>query len=138
MLKSFILLSLLASFSLLLPLPLYAQNPQPWGGHCVASVTTSQGTYDDIATIQGLECLVANVLQFVTYAAGLVFLFMFIRGGFSYLFSSGDPKKAESASSTITSAFFGLVGVLVSWFILRFIANFTGIPNITNFVIPGP
>jgi hypothetical protein len=129
---------LLIILPLIFPNPSFAQNPQPWSGRCVATVITSKGTFTDIATIQGVECLVANLLQFVTYAAGVVFLFMFISGGFSYLFSSNDPKKVAAAGATLTSAFIGLIGIVASWFILRFIANFTGIPNLTNFVIPGP
>ena len=106
--------------------PIYAQTE--WAGKCVR-----QG---DVATIQGLECLFYNVLQVIVSIAGLVFLFMFISGGYSYLFSGGDEKKVAQASSTLGNAVIGLVGIIVSWLILRFIGNFTGV-NVTDFVIPG-
>ena len=106
--------------------PIYAQTK--WTGKCVA-----QG---DVATIQGLECLFYNILQVIVAIAGLVFLFMFISGGYSYLFSGGDEKKVAQASSTLGHAVIGLIGIIISWFILRFISDFTGV-NVTDFVIPG-
>ncbi|MFA6250686.1 MAG: pilin [Candidatus Shapirobacteria bacterium] len=134
MVKSF-LLFLCLSLPFLSPSPLLAQSD--WNnGRCTKTVTTSRGTFDDVATIQGVECAFANVLQVVTYLAGLVFIFMFISGGFNYLFSSGDPKKAAAAAASLTSAFIGLAGVILAWLVLSFIANFTGLPNITKFEIP--
>lgn len=119
--------------SLLLPLTTYLSLPTPihaqsaWSGKCVA-----QG---DVATVQGLECLFGNVLQVIVSLAGIVFFVMFINGGFQYLFSSGDQKKAAAASSTLTMAIMGLVGVVASYLILKLIQTITG-ANITNFVIP--
>ena len=108
--------------------PVYAQAPAAWAGRCV-----SQG---DVATIQGFECLFYNILQIVTYAAGVAFLFMFISGGFQYLYSSNDAKKVAGASATLTMAIAGLVGLIASFFILKLIQNFTG-AQVTNFIIPG-
>ena len=98
-----------------------------WTGRCV--------TQGDVATIQGFECLFANILQIIVVIAGLAFFFMFISGGFKYLTSGGDEKLA-SASSTLTMAIIGLVGVIASWLILNFIQKFTGV-NVTIFQIPG-
>ena len=115
--------------------PIQAQNTQLWttqqGGRCVGT-----GANKDIATIQGLECLFYNVLQIIVFIAGIAFLFMFISGGFKYLFSSGEQKAVAAASSTLTMAIIGLVGIIASWLILSFIQKFTGI-NITQFKIPG-
>lgn len=114
--------------------PALAQITQDWitppPGQQVVCVTET-----DVATIQGLGCLFYNVLQVITYLAGLVFLFMFIKGGFTYLFSGADPKKTAAASATLTMSVIGLVGIIVSWFVLRFIQEFTGI-NVIDFVIP--
>jgi hypothetical protein len=75
------------------------------------------------------------MLQVIVSLAGIVFFVMFINGGFQYLFSSGDQKKAAAASSTLTMAIMGLVGVVASYLILKLIQTITG-ANITNFVIP--
>jgi len=108
--------------------PAFAASKTTWSGNCVMS-------NGEIATIQGFECLFYNVMQVVVYLAGLVFLFMFITGGFKYMFASGDPKKIASASSTLTLSLLGLVGVIVSVLILRLIENLTGV-NVTQFAVP--
>lgn len=100
-----------------------------WSGRCVGV-----GQASDVATIKGFECLFYNALQVVVYIAGVVFFAMLITGGFKYLFSSGDQKKVAAASSTLTMSIIGLVGVIVSYFILRFIQEFTGI-NVLQFKI---
>ena len=107
--------------------PVYAQG-KTWSGACVSN---------GVATIKGFECLFQNILQIIVGAAGLSFFAMFIVGGFKYLTSGGDSKKAAAASSTLTMAVIGVVGVIVSWLILLFIKNFTGI-DVTIFKIPSP
>lgn len=101
-----------------------------WSGRCVSP------TNPDVPTIQGLECLFLNVLQVISFFAGLVFLFVLVTAGFKYIFSGNDPKKVASVSSTITMGIIGLVGIILSWFILRLIHNFTGV-DVTKFLIPG-
>jgi len=111
--------------------PVHAQNTAAWAGRCVGT-----GANSDVATIQGLECLFYNVLQIIVMVAGLAFFAMFISGGFKYLFSSNDQKAVAAASSTLTMAIIGLVGIIASWLILSFIQKFTGV-NVTIFKIPG-
>lgn len=123
---SFILFFFL-TFSLFGLSPVYAQTA--WSGRCVSSSDAS------VPTIQGLECLFYNVLQVITYVAGLAFFMMFIVGGFKYLFSSNDQKAVAQASSTLTMAVIGLVGIILAWFILKFLSDFTG-QNLLNFEIP--
>jgi len=105
------------------PIPVCAAD---WNSTCVK---------DGVATIQGFNCLFANIAQVIVYFAGLVFFIMFIRGGFSYLTSGGDPKKIAKATSTLTMAVIGLVGVIISFLIIKFIESFTGV-NVTEFAIP--
>jgi len=118
-------------YYLLFTPPIIAQSPKAWTGRCVGT-----GTNTDIPTIQGFECLFYNILQFIVFFAGLIFLFMFISGGFKYMASSNDEKAVAAAGSTLTSAIIGLVGIIASWLILSFIQKFTGI-NITKLIIPG-
>lgn len=106
------------------PAPVFAEGV--WSGACVK---------DGVATIQGLGCVFQNIAQVIVYFAGIVFFFMFIKGGFQYLTSGGDPKKTAKATSTLTMSIVGLVGVIISFLIIKFIQNFTGV-NVTDFVIP--
>lgn len=108
------------------PYPVFALDS--WNSKCVTS--------DGVAKIQGFECLFANISQVIVYFAGLIFFIMFIKGGFSYLTSGGDPKKTAKATTTLTVSIVGLVGVIASFLILKFIFQFTGI-NVTEFSIPG-
>lgn len=99
-----------------------------WSGRCLMAGT-------DVATIQGFECLFYNILQVIVIFAGLAFLFMFISGGFQYLISEGDPKKAAGAQATLTMSIVGIIGVVASFLILKLISNFTGV-DVTKFYIP--
>lgn len=120
--------------SYLFPVSALAQGTV-WSTRCVKNIAITGGTVD-VPTIQGFECLFANVLKVVVTVAGLAFFIMFIVGGFQYMQTSNDPKAVAAASSTLTYAVIGLVGVIVSWLILSFIKTFTGV-DVTNFQIPG-
>ena len=106
------------------PTPVFAQSA--WSDVCVKG---------DTATIQGFQCLFGNIAQVVIYFAGIVFFFMFISGGFQYLTSGGDPKKTAKATSTLTMSIVGIVGVIISFLIMKFIQKFTGV-NVVDFIIP--
>lgn len=125
----FFLLFLVTSY--LFPVSVSAQGTV-WSSRCVQTV---KGV--DVPTIQGFECLFANILKIIVTVAGLAFLVIFIAGGFQYMQSSGDPKATAAASSTLTYAIIGLVGIIVSWLIIAFISQFTGI-DVNKFEIPGP
>jgi hypothetical protein len=109
------------------PQPVFAESN--WTSQCYQVINGEK-----IPTIKGFECVFSNILQVITTFAGLVFFAMFIVGGFKYLTSGGDPKKAAAASSTLTMSIIGLVGVIVSWLILLFIKNLTGV-DVTQFKI---
>ena len=132
--KIFPLLIFFLFFFSLATTPVLSQTTLKWEDQ-----TTSSGQKcvlrGDVATIQGLECLFYNVLQVIVYIAGLAFIFMFISGGFQYLTSAGDPKATAQSSSTLAMAILGLVGIILSWLILKFIQDFTGV-NVTEFKIP--
>ncbi len=117
----------IAIFRLFFTSSVFAQ-PVDWGGLCVKA--------GDVATLQGLECLFFNILQVIVLFAGLAFFVMFIVGGFQYLMSSNDQKAVAQASSTLTMAFIAVIGVILAWFALNFIHNFTGV-NVLDFRIPG-
>ena len=112
--------------------PTLAQ-PKPWtAGLCVGTEGTK---FEGVATIQGFECLFFNILQVITVFAGLAFFVMFIVGGFQYLTSKNEPKAVALASNTLTMSFIAVIGIMLSWFVLRFITNFTGI-DVLNLRIP--
>jgi len=81
-----------------------------------------------VATIKGFEWIFRNIVTVILYAAALVLFIMLIIGGFSYITSGGDPKKAEAAKNTLTYAIGGMVLLALAFLILLFIQVFTGAP----------
>lgn len=122
--------SLAATVYLLLATPVSAQT-RAWSGVC-----TDDGKATGVATIQGLQCLLANVLSVALTVIGLGGFVMIIWGAFKYLLSGGNSKGTESARSTITFAIVGLVVALSAFIILNLVAEFTGVDLIKQFVVP--
>ncbi len=120
---SFILVSLLFAS------PVSAQVTREWSGVCVDG---------DVATIQGFQCLVGNVLQIGVAGVGLAGFVMMIIGAFKYLLSGGNAKGIDEGQKTMTYAVGGLILALSAYFILNIIADFTGVQSILNFTIPAP
>ena len=73
--------------------------------------------------------------QTIIYFAGVAFFIMFISGGFKWMNSNGDPKKTAKATSTLTLSILGLVGVILSFIVIKFIGTFTG-TDVSDFKIP--
>jgi hypothetical protein len=127
-LKSFLALIGFLQIAFTLPFTAYAQSD--WTGECIVG---------DVATIKGIGCLLQNVFTVFLQLLGLAFFIMLIIGGFKYLTAGGDPKAVESAKGTLTAAVGGIVLAILSWFILVFIRNLTGV-NVTEFLwrLPEP
>ena len=112
-------------------------GPQTWRGTCVENIVNDKGeVIGKVATIQGIRCMLANVLSIAITGIGFAGFIMLIVGGFRYLTSGGNSKGTETAKNTITFAVIGLVVALSSYIILNLIAEFTGVKTILNFVIP--
>jgi len=77
-----------------------------------------------------LEPILGRILNLAITIGGLAAFVMLIVGGFKYLTSAGDPKQVQSATSTITMAIIGLIVAIGAWFLLNFIASFTGTSDI--------
>lgn len=129
---SFALAALLVLLTSFAPPVALAQGPQAWKGVCVG------GPQGDVATIQGFQCLIGNILSVTVTGIGLAGFVMLIVGAFTYQLSGGSSKSAETARNTITFAIVGLVVALSSFIILNLIAAFTGISTITQFTIFSP
>ena len=68
-----------------------------------------------------LASVVNLALQFIFPIAGVLLLLYIVWGGFSYLTSMGDPKKAEAARGRLTSALIGFVIIFVSYWIVQIV-----------------
>jgi len=112
--------------------PVFAADPLPWTGDCVYNPGV-----DDVATIQGIECLFINIMRVAATLAGIAFGVMIIVGGFKLIFSAGDQAKTQAAQKTLTFAIIGLIMIIGAWLALKLIEAFTGV-RVTEFSIPSP
>ncbi len=116
-------------FSLILPPQAQAQTVE-WSGVCMA------GSSGGVPTIQGLECLIANVFTVIITLIGLGGFVMFIIGAFLWMTAGSNPKNIDSAKKTFTYAVLGMVLALSAFIIINLIADFTGVSVIKTFRIP--
>ena len=96
------------------------------------------GIEQKTATLGCFVCVFQSLINLAIRAGGIIVLVMFLVGGFRWITAGGDPKKAGQAWQTLTYAVFGLVLIIGAWFILLFIQEFTGIPELTKFKIGSP
>lgn len=66
-----------------------------------------------------LASVVTNALQFIFPVAGIFLLIYLVWGGFDYLTSMGDPKKAEGARTKMTHAVIGFVIIFAAYWIVQ-------------------
>lgn len=90
-------------------------------------------TDTDVATIQGIECLVGNILATAMTFIGIAAFVMFLIGSFRYMTAGANTKGVESGKNAFSFAVLGIVVALASFVILRFITSFTGVTTILNF-----
>ena len=102
----------------------------PWSGVCVG------GADNDVATIQGLECLIANIFTVIITLIGLAAFVMLIVGSVRWLTSGGNSSHLDKAKNTMTYAIIGIVVALSAFIVINLIAGFTGIETIKEFRIP--
>ena len=90
---------------------------------------------ENVATLECLVCIFETLINVAIRLAGIISFVMILVGGFRFVVAGDDPKKVEGAWHTITYAIMGLVLVILAWFILLFVKEFTGISSILNFKI---
>lgn len=113
--------------------PIYAGDWATMSTGNRVCVKSYEGEVADVATIQGLECLLANVLASAVTLIGIVAFVMFLIGSFRYLTAGANTKGIEAGKGAITHAIIGIVVALSAFVILQFIMNFTGVTTIMNF-----
>ena len=68
-----------------------------------------------------LASIVTNALPILFSIAGLILLAYLIWGGFDYLTSMGDPKKAEVGKTKITNAVIGFFLIFAAYWIVQIV-----------------
>lgn len=88
---------------------------------------------DGVATLQCVPQVFQNIVTAALIFAGVVALFFIIISGYKFLTSGGDPKQVDGARKTMMYAILGLILVLLSFAIVKFISITTGVDCINKF-----
>jgi hypothetical protein len=89
-----------------------------------------------VATIQGLQCLLANVLSTFLTLVGIAAFVMLVVSAFRILVGGGNSTELDNSKKAITQAVIGLFVAISAFIILNLVAEFTGVKTILNFTIP--
>lgn len=68
-----------------------------------------------------LASVVTAALPLVFSIAGIFLLAYLVWGGFDFLTSMGDPKKAEAGKNKITSALIGILIIISAYWIVQLV-----------------
>ena len=69
----------------------------------------------------GLNDLIAKIINIISVIVAVVAVIMIIFGGFKYITSGGDSGNVTGAKNTILYAIIGLVVVALAQFIVKFV-----------------
>ncbi|OGF99447.1 hypothetical protein A2Y99_00230 [Candidatus Gottesmanbacteria bacterium RBG_13_37_7] len=72
----------------------------------------------DPTRFPNLASVINNAQPYIFAIAGVMLLALLIAGGFGYLTSAGDPKKAASAQKRITNALLGFLIIFVAYWLV--------------------
>ncbi|OGF98788.1 hypothetical protein A3D78_03740 [Candidatus Gottesmanbacteria bacterium RIFCSPHIGHO2_02_FULL_39_14] len=80
-----------------------------------------------------LASLVNNAMPILMALAGIALLLYLIWGGFDFLTSMGDPKKAEAGKTKITQAIIGFFIIFAAYWITQLVAFLFGLQGRAGF-----
>jgi len=98
---------------------------------------TALAAGEEPATFEQLTEIFGSAVSAVAIIGGFLSFIALIIGGFRYITARGDPKAIAAAQGMITWAVVGLGMIIISWLILKFIADFTGLPLTTFQIMKG-
>lgn len=122
---------------------------QEWGS-CLFVPPGSQigpdGHPIQIATLSCIWVVISNVVNAALALSAVVAVFLIVYAGFQYVTSGGDKEKVDSARKRLTYAIIGLVFIFLSFLVIKFISQFTGVginqltqpPGVQNGFTPNP
>jgi len=94
---------------------------------CTGSAKIDNPAYD-VATIRGIQCLIANLLTPIPTLLALVAVGVIIMAGIRLITAGADPKAYAAAWQQLTWAVVGLILLAEVWLVLVAIEKFTGAP----------
>lgn len=116
------LISLISLINFSLPRSAYAAIGSPWNPGCIQN--------GDVATISCLIYIIPNIISAVFGFVGIILVILIISTGLKYITSSGNPKTLQQIQQSLTWLIVGFAFIFFSFMIVRFLADWTGIPDI--------
>ena len=82
-----------------------------------------------ISTSPEITSYTGSTIEIITTIASIAVVFFIIKGGISYITSTGSPERLENAKKTIRNALIGLVIILASGFIVSVLSGAMNAPS---------
>lgn len=108
----------LASFALLLAVPVLAQGP--FGDNLLKEVG---GKVYGANEPKSLPVIVGQLIKVFIGLLGIIFLLLTVYGGYLWLMARGSKEEVQKAKDTLTRAVIGLLIVLASYAIASFVVS---------------
>ncbi len=80
-----------------------------------------------VASLSCIWVVIANVINAAIVLSAVVAVFLIVYSGFQYVTSSGDKEKVDNARKRLTYAIIGLIFIVLSFLVINFISQFTGV-----------
>jgi hypothetical protein len=121
------------SFSFLIVAKKIAQVQSSPGGSGSGTPNTIDPSLFIPQALQSIdfENVVQNILTAVFVLSGVVATIYLIWGGYQYI-TAGGGEGAESGKKTIINAIIGLIVIIISWALVKFVTGKIGATQITG------
>jgi len=81
---------------------------------------------------QTFSNFISSAIGLMTVIASIYFVFLLIIGGIGIMNAGGDKAALEAARKKITNGIIGMVVVVASVFVIRFIGSLIGLNDVLN------
>jgi hypothetical protein len=75
---------------------------------------------------QDIRAIIGRIINVVLGFLGVIFLGLAVLAGFQYMTAAGNQEQTKKALSLLRNAVIGIVIILISWGITRFVLIITG------------
>jgi hypothetical protein len=126
LLSLFLLISLISSYTLVQPIAVYAQRPTP-DVQCVDGAGNPDPNQTYIAIVNDcvyVSAFLTFMLNLFIIAGVLAGVYRISLGFFLINTALGDPSKLQAGREALTEAVVGLLIVVGSWALIRFMESF--------------
>lgn len=116
------------SFHFLLITPTFAANPPDVGGVFgeVKPPPAIEAIKPGATPAEKIGAVLTNIIKIFYIVASIAFVFMFLSGAVSWIFSGGNKESVAKAKDRITHAIIGIILLALAFTIFKILGTFTG------------